>query len=123
MTQNLHVCAICFRPEVVYEVISGRNIKTLEGYLVVNLEVAISNSFRDMKKIISWRRRRRRRTANIDDSENAFAFRLKNDGRKIPRIETAEGSFALLVQLSSALAFPIVIVYLSIFSPILFYSE
>ena len=50
MTQHLHVCAICFRPEEVYDVISGRNIniKTIEGYLVVNFVVASSNSFRDI---------------------------------------------------------------------------
>ena len=49
MNQNLHVCTIYFRPEVVYDVISGRNIKTIEGILVVNFEVASSNSFRDIQ--------------------------------------------------------------------------
>ena len=38
MTQNLHVCVICCRPEVVHDVISGPNIKIMEGYLVVNFE-------------------------------------------------------------------------------------
>ena len=50
MTPNLCVCAICFRPEVVYDVISVRNVKTIEGNLAVNFEVASSNSFRDMLK-------------------------------------------------------------------------
>ena len=49
MTQNLHVCTICFRPEVVYGVISGRKVKTVEGYPVVRFEVASSNSFRNIK--------------------------------------------------------------------------
>ena len=49
MTQNLHVCAICCR-EVVYDVISGRNVKTAEGYLSINFEVASSNSFIDIFK-------------------------------------------------------------------------
>ena len=49
MTTNLHVCTICLRPEVVYDVISGRNLKTLYGHLLVNLELASSNSFRDIK--------------------------------------------------------------------------
>ena len=50
MTQNLHVCAIFCRPEVVYDVISGgRRVKTIEGYLVVNFEVASSYSFRDIR--------------------------------------------------------------------------
>ena len=50
MTQNLHVCAIFCRSEVDYDVISGQQIKTLEGYLVVNFEAASSNSFRDIPK-------------------------------------------------------------------------
>ena len=50
MTQNLHVCVICYRLVVVYDVISSRNVKTAEGYFVVNFEVASSNSFRDIKK-------------------------------------------------------------------------
>ena len=51
MTKNLHVCAICCRLEVVYGVISSRSvIKTIEDYLVVNFEVASSNSFRAIKK-------------------------------------------------------------------------
>ena len=52
----------------------GRNVKTIEGYLVVNFEVASSSSFRDIKKIISWRRRR---TLTIVLSKTAFAFRLR----------------------------------------------
>ena len=47
MTKNLHVCTIYFGPEVVYDVNSGRNIRTIEGNLVVNLEVASPNSFED----------------------------------------------------------------------------
>ena len=50
MTQKIHVCNICFRPKVAYDVISCRNAKTVEGYLVVNFEVAGSNSFRDIPK-------------------------------------------------------------------------
>ena len=74
-TQNLHVCTICFRPEVVCDVFSGRNVKTIEGYFAVNFEVASSNSFRDIffKKLISWRRR----TSTIALSETQKRFRLK----------------------------------------------
>ena len=43
MTQNLHVCTTCIRLEMVYDVISGRNVKTIKGYLVINFEVASSN--------------------------------------------------------------------------------
>ena len=35
---------------MVYDVISGRNVKTIEGYFVVNFEVDSSNTFRDIKK-------------------------------------------------------------------------
>ena len=39
---------------VVYDVISGRKVKTVLGYIVVNFEVAINSSFREIpKKIIS----------------------------------------------------------------------
>ena len=74
LTQNLHVCTICFQLEVDYDVISGRNVKTIEGYLVVNFEVASSNSFRDLKKnhFVTA-------AQTIALSEIAFAFRLKKN--------------------------------------------
>ena len=78
MTQDLHVFAICCRPEGVYDVISGQRVNTIEGYIVENLEVASSNSFRDIKKnpFVTAAEA----AADIDDSisENAFAFRLIN---------------------------------------------
>ena len=50
MTQNEHAYAICCRTEVANDVISGRNVKTTEGYIVVNFEIASSSSFRDFSK-------------------------------------------------------------------------
>ena len=50
MTQNEHVCLICCRPEVAGDVISSENVKTTEGYPVLNFEVASFNSFRDILK-------------------------------------------------------------------------
>ena len=50
MTQNEHVYAICCRPEVDDEVISGHSVKIVEGYTVVNFEVASSSSLRDFPK-------------------------------------------------------------------------
>ena len=55
MTENLPDCTICLRSEVIYDVISGSNVKTIEGYLEVNFEVALAlivfeilkTSFRD----------------------------------------------------------------------------
>ena len=46
MTQN----ATCCRPEVAGDVISGKNVKTIECYDVLNFEVASFISFRDIKK-------------------------------------------------------------------------
>ena len=64
MTQNEHVYAICCRPEVAGDVISGENVWTIEGYAVLNFEVAIFCTFWDIKKNILWRRR----GSDIDDS-------------------------------------------------------
>ena len=52
MTKNSHVCAICCRLEVYCNVISGQNAKTVEGYIVVNFEVASSSSIRDFPKLL-----------------------------------------------------------------------
>ena len=51
MTQNEHVCAICCRPELDCYVVSGRNIKTVVDYVVVNFKAATSSSFRDIKTL------------------------------------------------------------------------
>ena len=53
MTQNEQGYAICCRPEVAGDVISGENVKTIEGYAALNFEAASFSSFRDIKKIIS----------------------------------------------------------------------
>ena len=50
MTQNEHVYVICWWPVVDDDVISGRNVKTIEGYIALNFEVASSSSFRDFPK-------------------------------------------------------------------------
>ena len=50
MTQNLHVGTICFRPEVVYDVISGRNVKTIKGYpakILKSLSLIVSEIFKN----------------------------------------------------------------------------
>ena len=45
MTQNEHVYAICCRPEVSGDVISSENVETIEGYDLLNIEIASSSSF------------------------------------------------------------------------------
>ena len=47
MRQEEHVYAICCRPKVAYDVISGRNVKTIEGYVLLNAEAASFSSFRE----------------------------------------------------------------------------
>ena len=44
MIRNEHVYAICCRPEVAGDVISGESVKTVEGYAMLNFEVANFNS-------------------------------------------------------------------------------
>ena len=49
-----HVYAICCRLEVDCDIVAGRKVKTVLGYIVVNFELAISSSFRDIpQKILS----------------------------------------------------------------------
>ena len=45
MTKNEHVYVTCCRPEVAGDVISGENIKTIEGYALLNFEAAIISGF------------------------------------------------------------------------------
>ena len=46
MTKNEHICAIFCRLEAAGDVISGGNVKTIEGYFLLNFEAAGINSFR-----------------------------------------------------------------------------
>ena len=47
MTQNENVYVICCLPEEGGDVASGGNVKTMEGYVTVNFEVASSSTFGD----------------------------------------------------------------------------
>ena len=64
MTQNKHVYAICCRLQVAGDVASGENVKTIEGYALLNFEDASFSSFRDIPKIIFGTAE----AADIDDS-------------------------------------------------------
>ena len=75
MTQNLYVCTICFRTEVVYDVVSGRNVKTIESYPVINFEVAssiVSEIFKTNHFVTSA-------AADIDDSIKPNRFRVSSE--------------------------------------------
>ena len=77
MTLNLHVCTIFFQPEVVYDVIPGWNIKTIEGYHVVNVEAASSKTLRDIpKKSFRDGGVGEATAADIDDSIKRTRFRV-----------------------------------------------
>ena len=49
MTQNEHVYVIFCRPEVAGDVISGANVKTVEGDVVLNFDAASISSFRVLR--------------------------------------------------------------------------
>ena len=44
MTQNEHFYATCCQPEVDGDVMSGGNVKTIEGFVMVNFEAASSGT-------------------------------------------------------------------------------
>ena len=71
MSQNEHVYAFCSRPEVGGDFISGRNVKTIRGYVVVNFEVASSSSIRGIQNnhFVTA-------AADIDDSIKRRRFRV-----------------------------------------------
>ena len=46
MAQNEHIYAIFCRPKLAGDVISGGNVKTIEGYVMLNFEAASVSSFR-----------------------------------------------------------------------------
>ena len=99
MTQNLHVSTICFRPVVVYDVISGRNVKTIGGNFVVNFEFAGFSCFRDNIK----RNHFVTAEAGIDDSikQKRLCVSLNNYGFKTDIAKTLS-CFGLKSRLKSA---------------------
>ena len=46
LTKTEHVYAICCRPEAAGDAITGGNLKTIEGYVVLNFETVSISSFR-----------------------------------------------------------------------------
>ena len=49
MTQNLHVCAICYRPEVDNDIISGVAVDNAGRDVPIKLGDSRSNIFRDIR--------------------------------------------------------------------------
>ena len=57
MTQTKHVYTICCWLEIAGDVISSENVRTIEGYAVLNFEVSRFSSFRyiqNKKSTIRW---------------------------------------------------------------------
>ena len=52
MIQNWHICVVFGGPEVAGDVITSQNVNTIEGYIVVNFEIASSSSYWENKKKI-----------------------------------------------------------------------
>ena len=52
MTQNEQVYAICCLPEAAGDGISSENVKTIQGYAVLNFEAAIVSIVSEKIKII-----------------------------------------------------------------------
>ena len=73
MNQNEHVFAICCRPEVAGNVISGLSVKTIDGYSLVNLEIA---SFNGLGDILKKHCVTEEAEAEIDDSIKRKRFRV-----------------------------------------------
>ena len=79
MTQNEHVYGICCRAEGACDVISGENVKTIDGHVVLNFKLItllVSEIFKKNHFVTA------EAAADVDDSIkrnriNAFAFRLK----------------------------------------------
>ena len=67
-----NVYAICCRPKVAGDIISGDNLKTIECYAVLDCEVASFSSFRDIEK----NRFVTATEAEIDDSSNRKRIRV-----------------------------------------------
>ena len=82
----LTVYAICYRPEVAGDVISGETVKTIDGYAVLNFEVASFSGFPDIKKIVTSA------AADIDDSikQNRIRVSLNHIFRQSPNANGAQ---------------------------------
>ena len=50
MNQNKHVYVICCWPEVAGDVVSGENVRTIEGYALLNFEVSEFSGFSNIQK-------------------------------------------------------------------------
>ena len=80
MTQNLHVCTICCRPEVDNDVISGRTVDNVGVDVPVKFGYSRLNGFRDIGGD-GFVLNERTLPKPIPIVRNAIAFRLTNSKR------------------------------------------
>ena len=85
MAQNRDACAICCQLELDCAVISGRNVKTIVRYVVINFEVACSNSFRDIQFFCKRSNFVTAAKADIDDSIMRKGIRASLKNTVVPR--------------------------------------
>ena len=83
MNQNENVYAICCRPEIAGDVFSGGNVNTIEGYAVLNFEVAGFISFWDIKKNHFVTTAAAVAAADVSDTIKRKRIRLKNEATAI----------------------------------------
>ena len=82
MTQNEHVYAICCRPEIAGGVISDQNVKTIEGYVMLNFEAASISSFPENNKMpTNWFGRQNAASLKFDPKPSNAVGRFSNFGK------------------------------------------
>ena len=82
MTQNFHVFAICRRPEIDNDVISGQDVDNVGVDVHIKFGDSRSNRFRDIRgaDFVTYERTNERTRTNdkhIPIERDAIAFRLK----------------------------------------------
>ena len=94
MTQNLHVCPICCRPEVDNDVISGVAIYNVGMDVPMNFRDSRSNGFRDIRGADSVSNDRTNERTNIAEAHpnSAKLFGISPKHCSITGTETQEGT-------------------------------
>ena len=87
MTQNVHVCTICSRSEVVYDVISGRNVKTIKAtlsYILKSLSLIVSEIFQKTFRDGGGGIKRKRIRVSLKKQFGIIALRSQSHVIKLP---------------------------------------
>ena len=82
MTENLHVCTTCCRPEVDNDVICGRTVDNFGMDVPIKIGDSRSNGFRDIRGTV-FVSNERTLPKPLPIARNAMAFRLKIGSTKV----------------------------------------